>query len=197
MDLEMPPMAPSAPDTLTPSAPPEPLTSSREPSVLPQVEVSLKEDNQDTNQRVGVFITVCAEIYRALIASFLILFVPQLCGDHVCSFSENAQTGTDPLYNAGFYMNVVTFAAFAGLYVTEVRRESKFISYLDVNVAKPCDNLSVTAVLEGLPGGALNIAHEAIDRHARGPRATHRVVRARGPGLRRRFPGRRSPRCCR
>ena len=25
--------------------------------------------------------------------------------------------------------------------------------------------------LDGLPGGGLNIAHEAVDRHARGPRA--------------------------
>lgn len=162
----MPPMAPSAPDTLSPSAPfepsapPEPLTPP--PMETPQelLEVSpTKEDSQDTNQRVGVIITVCAEIYRALIASFLILFVPQLCGDHVCSFSENAQTGTDPLYNAGFYMNVVTFAAFAGLYVTEVRRESKLISYLDVNAAKPCDNLSVTAVLEGLPAYQRDAIH--------------------------------------
>jgi hypothetical protein len=115
------------------------------------IEETPTASDQDTNQRVGVLITVSAEIYRALIASFLILFVPQSCGDHVCSFSENAQTGTDPLYNAGFYMNVITFAAFMGLYVTELRRESKLISYLDVNPQKPCDNLSVSAVLEGLP----------------------------------------------
>lgn len=43
-----------------------------------------KEDSQDTNQKIGVTIAVAVEIYRALIASFLILFVPQKCGDHVC-----------------------------------------------------------------------------------------------------------------
>ena len=31
--------------------------------------------------------------------------------------------------------------------------------------------------LEGLPGGGLNIAHEAVDRHARGPRAGHAAIR--------------------
>ena len=31
--------------------------------------------------------------------------------------------------------------------------------------------------LEGLPGGGLNIAHEAVDRHARGPRAGHVAIR--------------------
>lgn len=114
-------------------------------------EVSRETSNQDRNQKISVFITASAEIYRALIASFLILFVPQSCGDHVCSFSENAQTGTDPLYNAGFYMNVITMASFVALYVTEMRRESKLITYLDVNVKKPCDNVSVTKLLENLP----------------------------------------------
>jgi acetyl-CoA synthetase len=31
--------------------------------------------------------------------------------------------------------------------------------------------------LEGLPGGGLNIAHEAVDRHARGARASHPAIR--------------------
>ena len=33
------------------------------------------------------------------------------------------------------------------------------------------------AMLEGLPNGGLNIAHEAVDRHAQGPLATHRALR--------------------
>ncbi len=33
------------------------------------------------------------------------------------------------------------------------------------------------ALLDGLPGGGLNIAHEALDRHARGPRAGHVAIR--------------------
>ena len=109
------------------------------------------EDNQDTNQKIGVATTVAVEFYRALVASFLILFVPQSCGDHVCSFSENAQTGPDPLYNAGFAFNCITMAAFAALYYAEVRREGKLIAYLDVNPAKPSDNDSVGQVLEKMP----------------------------------------------
>ena len=86
-------------------------------------EQSKEADNQDTNQKIGVTIAVIVEIYRALIASFLILFVPQSCGDHVCSFSENAETGSDPLYNAGFVFNCLTMATFVALYYAEVRRE--------------------------------------------------------------------------
>jgi hypothetical protein len=112
-----------------------------------------EEDSQDTNQKLGVTIAVAVEIYRALIASFLILFVPQKCGDevngyHVCSFSENAETGPDPLYNAGFVFNCITMATFLGLYYAEVRREVKLIAYLDVNPSRPSDNESVGQVLE-------------------------------------------------
>lgn len=107
-----------------------------------------EEDSQDTNQKIGVTIAVAVEIYRALIASFLILFVPQKCGDHVCSFSENAETGPDPLYNAGFVFNCITMAAFLALYYAEVRREVKLIAYLDVNTSRPSDNESVGQVLE-------------------------------------------------
>ena len=107
-----------------------------------------KEDNQDLNQKIGVTIAVVVEIYRSLIASFLILFVPQKCGDHVCSFRENAETGQDPLYNAGFVFNCITMAVFLALYYTEVRREIKLIAYLDVNPTRPSDNESVGQVLE-------------------------------------------------
>ena len=114
----------------------------------PPKEKDEKEDSQDTNQKIGVTIAVAVEIYRALIASFLILFVPQSCGDHVCSFSENAETGSDPLYNAGFVFNCLTMATFLGLYYAEVRREVKLIAYLDVNPNRPSDNESVGQVLE-------------------------------------------------
>jgi hypothetical protein len=114
----------------------------------PSKEKEEKEDSQDTNQKIGVTIAVAVEIYRALIASFLILFVPQSCGDHVCSFSENAETGSDPLYNAGFVFNCLTMATFLGLYYAEVRREVKLIAYLDVNPNRPSDNESVGQVLE-------------------------------------------------
>ncbi len=38
------------------------------------------------------------------------------------------------------------------------------------------------AELDGLPGGGLNLAHEAVDRHAAGPRARHLAIRFVGEG---------------
>ena len=106
------------------------------PAISTDVVVPVKDvvkDNQDFNQKAGVTITVLLELYRVLIASFLILFVPQTCGDHICSISENAQTGADPLYNA------------------EIKREGKLIAYLDVNPKCKTDNDSVGEVLSRLP----------------------------------------------
>lgn len=131
-------------DTIDITTPPVSVESALVPESKPFI-------SQDTSQKLGVASIVVVEIYRSLVASFLILFVPQSCGDHVCSFSENAETGPDPLYNAGFVFNCITMAAFSGLYYVEVRREGKLIAYLDVNVEKPSDNESVGAVLTKLP----------------------------------------------
>lgn len=110
-----------------------------------------KLGDQDFQQKAGVTITVLLELYRVLIASFLILFVPQTCGDHVCSISENAQTGSDPLYNAGFSFNCITLIAFMAMYFAEIKREGKLIAYLDVNPRCKSDNDSVGEVLARLP----------------------------------------------
>lgn len=124
--------------------------------------------DQDFQQRSGVTVTVLLELYRVLIASFLILFVPQKCVDHtvivsdgiesgdsssyhVCSISENAQLGTDHLYNAGFSLNCITLAAFLAMYFAETKREGKLIAYLDVNPKCKTDNDSVGEVLARLP----------------------------------------------
>ena len=107
--------------------------------------------DQDFQQRSGVTITVLLEFYRVLVASFLILFVPQKCGDHVCTISENAEIGQDPLYNAGFSFNCITLIAFLAMYFAEVKREGKLIAYLDVNPKCKSDNESVGLVLEKLP----------------------------------------------
>ena len=118
--------------------------------VVPKT-IQEKLGDQDFQQKAGVTITVALELYRVLIASFLILFVPQTCGDHVCSISENAQTGSDPLYNAGFSFNCITLIAFIAMYFAEIKREGKLIAYLDVNPRCKSDNDSVGEVLARLP----------------------------------------------
>ena len=56
-------------------------------NILEQIKDTIKDkmDDQDFNQKVAVSISVILELYRVLVSSFLVLFVPQKCGDHVCS----------------------------------------------------------------------------------------------------------------
>lgn len=143
----------SAPTTVSPS--PLPLETNlylclkRLSDCLASMQTTMGD--QDFQQKTGVTVTVILELYRVLIASFLILFVPQTCGDHICSIEENAQTGSDPLYNAGFTFNCITLAAFLTMYFAEIKREGKMIAYLDVNPKCMTDNESVGLVLERLP----------------------------------------------
>ena len=79
----------------------------------PQTSTSLnsviddKLHDQNFIQKISVIPVFIVELYRVMISSFLILFVPQKCGDHVCSYSEN-MTGGSVLYSAGIIFNFIT-----------------------------------------------------------------------------------------
>ena len=107
-------------------------------------------NDQDFQQKMGFIPLVAVELYRVLVSSLLILFVPQKCIDHVCSLSEN-MVWENHLYNAGLVVNFITLFTFLSLYYCELKRENRLITYLDVNKNVPSDNDSVGKVLELLP----------------------------------------------
>jgi hypothetical protein len=109
-----------------------------------------KVNDQDFMQKVGMAPVVALEMYRVIVSSFLVLFVPQKCDDHVCTLSENMVLEHD-LYNAGLVFNFLTMAAFLAMYILEVKRENRLITYLDVNKSIASDNDSVGLTLEKLP----------------------------------------------
>jgi hypothetical protein len=90
----------------------------------------------DTKQRIQSGLTFCLEFYKVLMGSFLILFVPQQCDDHVCSAAENIQNET-----VCFVINVISCMMLIYLYVIELRRENWCITYLDIDPKKSNDNL--------------------------------------------------------
>lgn len=112
--------------------------------------INEKLQDQDFNQKVAVSISVILELYRVLVSSFLVLFVPQKCDDHVCSLSENMVLEHD-LYNAGLVFNFITMASFLAMYTLEIKRENRLITYLEVNKTVASDNNSVGTALEKLP----------------------------------------------
>jgi hypothetical protein len=112
-----------------------------------------KLNDQDFNQKMNTTISVCIELYKVMVSSMLILFVPQKCDDHVCSYKENLE-GESHLYTGGLVINFITLFVFVMLYAIEIKRENKLITYLEVNPLKAFDNDSV--------GNALN--HLSLER---------------------------------
>lgn len=106
--------------------------------------------NQDFTQKVGAITQFTLELYRLMVSSLLILFVPQSCDSHVCSYREN-MIPSSPFYTVALTFNFITMGSFMIMYLVEIQREYKLINYLEVNKEKPCDNESVGRALESLP----------------------------------------------
>lgn len=107
-------------------------------------------NNQDNAQKLNVVLVLLMEIYRVLMGALLVSFVPQNCGGHICSPTENLYDGNG-LYIAGFVINFLTLLSFLALYGIEIKRENRLIAYLDVNPHNPNDSESVGEALMALP----------------------------------------------
>lgn len=94
----------------------------------------------DTSQRLTTTVSFILEFYKVLMGTFLVVFVPQSCGDDVCSLYENV-TNTSGLHLAASIMNGCTFLVVTALYVIELMRENWAITYLDMDDDKPNNNL--------------------------------------------------------
>ena len=103
--------------------------------------------NQDFQQKLSMSLNVTLELYRMMISSLLILFVPQKCGDHICSLTENLQSPTHQ-YFISLVMNYITMGSLLIMYICEIRREEKLIKVLEVNNTISTDNDSVGKRLE-------------------------------------------------
>jgi len=115
-----------------------------------------KEVDQDYNQKRDALIALCLEVYRVIMGSCLMLFVPQKCNDTSCGLSENINR-IDDYSVVCLSFNAITMVAFLFLYAVEFKRESKLISYLEVNKNKPMDNESISEELTKLDISYKNI----------------------------------------
>lgn len=94
----------------------------------------------DTKQRIRTGFNFILEFYKILMGTFLIAFVPQKCGEGVCTLRENIQN-TEPLHLTGNIVNFATFMTVLVLYKCELQRENWCIEYLDIDHDKPTNNL--------------------------------------------------------
>jgi hypothetical protein len=131
------------------------MSSKEEPNntdALKSIRNSIHETvkDQDFQQKSNVYLTLVIELYRVLVGSLLIMFVPQKCGEEVCGMTELVNS-TDSVDNATLAMNIFSLCAFCGLYFVEVKRENKLITYLEVDKTLPTDNDAVGEALIQLP----------------------------------------------
>lgn len=103
--------------------------------------------SQDFKQKSIMTISVSIELYRVMVSSLLLLFIPQECNNVMCSLSENMNE-TEEHYKTGFILNYITVAAFILMYITEILREEKLIKLLEVNPTISTDNDAVGQRLE-------------------------------------------------
>ena len=94
----------------------------------------------DTKQRITTLLLFSLEFYKILMGTFLIAFVPQACGENVCTITENI-ISDDYLKISSNIFNALTFIFVLNFYRTEIKRENWCITYLDIDESKPNDNL--------------------------------------------------------
>lgn len=94
----------------------------------------------DTSQRISSGISFCLEFYKMVMSTFLVMFVPQSCGDAVCSVTEN-MFNPSLYYVMGNVANLVTFLFVLYFYIIELKRENWSITYLDIDHNKSHNNL--------------------------------------------------------
>jgi hypothetical protein len=106
--------------------------------------------NQDFRQHVNMCVSVSLELYRVLVSSLLLLFIPQSCGDNICELTDNLNN-PDRHYQIGFIINWITMSILFIMYATEIRREEKLIKLLEVNNKISTDDHSVGRRLDMFP----------------------------------------------
>lgn len=112
------------------------------------------ELSDDSKQKIKATLSFVLESYKVLMASLLVVFVPQRCEMQVvneqnativenteCSLSENFY-GLDKFNLGVLIFNFLTLGSFVALYVIEYIREHWCIDYLDIDITKANNNLS-------------------------------------------------------
>jgi len=103
--------------------------------------------SEDTKQRVKVVGLFILQVYKVTTGTMLSLFIPQSCGEKMCSLNENYENSE--LYHKGlFYWNSFSLFMFLLCYLTELRREEWCVKYLDIDNNYPDNSLKEIIIKE-------------------------------------------------
>jgi len=98
--------------------------------------------SQDNKEIFISYLSTVLEFYKILMACLLAIFVPQYCEDTktTCTFKQNFETLSKFNEFVLFY-NFATLTTFSYLYYIQTKRETYFISHLEVNKNKSDNGL--------------------------------------------------------
>ena len=122
----------------------------KNPDLYKRINTFITVKNQNLYQRFTVIINILFEFYRVISCSLLIIFIPQKCGNNICSIDDKLKWKS-LFYGISLSYNFVTLLIFCFLYFLEIRRENVLIKYLDVNPELPYDKPDVEKLLDILP----------------------------------------------
>ena len=88
--------------------------------------------DEDIKQRFKVGGIFLLQSYKVLTGTMLSLFIPQNCGDHMCSLTEN-YNNSELYHRSLFYCNCLSMFLFFCSYIIELRREEWCVKYLDID----------------------------------------------------------------
>ncbi len=109
-------------------------------------EIKMKFDI-DVIHRVKITGLFFLQFYKITTGTLLTVFIPQSCGDEICSLKENYEN--DEIYHKiTLYWNFVTMFLFCCSYILELRREEWSIKYLDIDNNKSDNALKEIIKLE-------------------------------------------------
>lgn len=103
--------------------------------------------DEDIIQRIKVAGIFLLQVYKVTTGTLLSLFIPQSCGDEVCSLQQNYEN-SDGYHKTVLYWNMFSMATFFTYYMIELRREEWSIKYLDIDNDKPDNCLKEIIVKE-------------------------------------------------
>ncbi len=96
----------------------------------------------DTKERLKIILIFLLQSYKVAMGSMLILFVPQTCGNNVCSLTDNL-TKNDGLHVTTLSLNFISLLAFTLCYHSELQRENWCVHHLDIDKNEGDNNLAL------------------------------------------------------
>jgi hypothetical protein len=86
----------------------------------------------DTKERIKTIFIFLLQSYKVLMGSMLVLFVPQSCGNSICSITDNLYREGD-LHRTSLAFNFLSTLCFVTCYTIELNRENWCIEHLDIS----------------------------------------------------------------